>query len=70
MSLLRNITDTEYKGFDITIYELNESDFILDIKKPCGELIAGWEYETCFDEAMAKGINFIDEMVSREVIHA
>ncbi|KTC87636.1 hypothetical protein [Legionella drozanskii] len=62
-----NVSDKEYKGFDITIYEMKQGDYILDVKKPCGELIAGWEHKKTFNCAMMTGVNYIDEMVARGV---
>ncbi|MEY5021393.1 MAG: hypothetical protein RJA91_967 [Pseudomonadota bacterium] len=58
-------TDKEYKGIDITIYETTNSGYTVDIKKPCGELIWGYEFEATFDEALMSAVSFIDMMEVR-----
>lgn len=63
----KNVSDKEYKGFDLTIYEMERGDYTVDVKKPCGELIAGWEFKKSFNCAMMQGVSYIDEMVSRGV---
>ncbi len=63
----KNVSDKEYKGFDLTIYEMERGDYIVDVKKPRGELIAGWEHKKTFNCAMMTGVNYIEEMVSRGV---
>jgi hypothetical protein len=65
--LYNHVSDKEYKGFDLTIYEMADSTYIVDVKKPCGELIAGWEDVKSFNCAMMKGVDYIDEMVARGV---
>jgi hypothetical protein len=63
----KNVTDKEWKGFDITIYEMERGDYIADVKNQCGELLYGWEFLKSFNCAMIKAVNFIDGMVSRGV---
>ena len=60
-----DVTDTTYKGLDITIYAMERGDFIADVKKPCGELIYGWECLSSHDIAMEKATSFIDLMPMR-----
>lgn len=60
-----DVSDKEYKGFDITIYEMERGDYIADVKKPCGELIWGWEFMPSFNCAMMKAVSFIDQMPER-----
>lgn len=61
------MSDKEYKGFDLTIYEMADNTYIVDVKKPCGELIYGWEFVKSFNCAMMKAVKFIDNMVERGV---
>ncbi len=63
----KNSTDKEYKGFDITIYEMEKGDYIADVKTPCGELLYGWEFLKSFNCAMMKAVSFIDSMEWRGV---
>lgn len=41
-----SVHDESYKGYDITIYTHEDSTCTVDLKFPCGELIAGW-YRVC-----------------------
>jgi len=63
----KDVSDKEYKGFDITIYEMEDATYISDVKKPCGELIYGWEFLPSFNCAMMKAVSFIDSMEWRGV---
>lgn len=60
-----NVSDKEYKGIDITIYETKAGHYTVDLKKPCGELIWGWELVGTFNCALMKGVAFIDQMPQR-----
>lgn len=66
-----NCTDKEYKGLDITIYErepefsIGNVFFTVDVKKPCGELVYGWESKPSFNCAMMAAVDFIDCMEHR-----
>ena len=60
-----DVTDKEYKGLDITIYEMEKGDYIVDVKKPCGEMIAGWEFKPTFNCALMTAVTFIDQMPAR-----
>jgi hypothetical protein len=62
-----HVSDKEYKGFDITIYEMLDKTYIVDVKKPCGELLYGWEFVKSFNCAMMKAVSFIDSMEWRGV---
>ena len=59
--------DKEYKGFDITIYHMENDTFISDVKTTGGELIYGWELLSSFDLAMKKAVGFVDSMEFRGV---
>ena len=39
----KNVTDKEYKGFDITIYERNDNYYAVDVKESNGLLLYGWD---------------------------
>ena len=56
----KNVTDKEWKGFDITIYERLDDTYTVDVKKPCGEFVWGWENVKSFNCAMMKAVEFID----------
>ena len=64
----KDVSDKEYKGFDITIYEMVDNTYIVDVKKPCGELLYGWEFVKSFNCAMMKAVDFIDSMEWRGVM--
>ena len=64
----KNVTDKEYKGFEITIYEMDGGDYICDIKTRTGEILYGWEFLNSFNCAMMKAVSFIDGMVLRGVV--
>jgi hypothetical protein len=60
-----NVTDKEYKGLDITIYETKHNNYVVDVKKPCGEFVWGYEFLPSFNCAMMKAVSFIDCMPQR-----
>jgi len=66
--LYEHVSDKEYKGFDITIYEMADKTYIVDVKKPCGELMYGWEFVKSFNCAMMKAVRFIDWLLSHGVM--
>ena len=61
----KNVSDKEYKGYGISIYEIETGQYIVDVKKPCGELVWGWEFMPSFNCAMMKAVSFIDQMPER-----
>jgi hypothetical protein len=61
------MTNKQYKGFDITIYDKPDNTYAVDVNKPSCELLYGWEFAKSFNCAMIKAVNFIDGMVSRGV---
>ena len=63
----KEVTDKSYLGFDFTIYEREEGTYTVDVKKPCGELLYGWEFVPSFGLAQLKAVQFIEGMVSRGV---
>lgn len=68
MMKYNHVSDKEWKGFDITIYEMADGTYTVDVKKPCGELAYGWEFVQSFNCAMMKAVKFIDHMVDVGVI--
>jgi hypothetical protein len=54
-------TDYTYKGYDITIYE-KEKSFTVDVRKPDGDLMAGWYEIDTFMHAGSKAQEFIDNL--------
>jgi len=63
--LYKHVTDKVWKGFDITIYEMLDDTYIVDVKRPCGERLYGWEFVKSFNCAMMKAVKFIDCMEVR-----
>lgn len=59
-----DVSDKEYKGFDITIYERPDHTYTVDVKEPNGQLLCGWEFVKSFNCAMMKAVDFIDGMLS------
>lgn len=57
-----SVHDEQYKGRDITIYQHDDSSFTVDVKHPCGELIAGWCDIEDFESAMQIAKEFICEL--------
>jgi hypothetical protein len=59
-----SVHNESYKGLDINIYNHAAGFFTVDIKKPCGEFVWGWEFVSDFDRGRVKAIEFIDKMES------
>ena len=57
----KNVTDEEWKGFDITIYEMLDDTYTVDAKKPCGELVQRWEGVKSFNCAMVRAVEVIED---------
>lgn len=60
-----NVSYKEHNGIDIRIYEMESGRYTVDVKKPCGEFIWGWEFMNSFNCAMMKAVAFIDQMQAR-----
>ncbi len=54
-----NSWDYRYTGFEITIFQTANNDFIVDIKLPCGEVIKGWGGIKNLAQARIKAREFI-----------
>lgn len=62
-----NVSDITHKGLDISIYELEESGrVIVDVKKPCGELLHGFDAHLARSEALAYGTGWIDGYLTKK----
>lgn len=57
-------TDKKYKDFDIKIYERHDKTYAVEVSNQFGELIAIWDDQKTFDDAIMTGVNYIDEMLS------
>jgi hypothetical protein len=55
----KEVHDETYKRKDISIYTMADGTFIADVKKPCGELIAGWDCLENFESALWTAREFI-----------
>lgn len=59
----KNVNDEEYKGFEISIYEMKRVGFMVDVKKPCGELIASRCDMSTFIESEVWAQGFVDGFI-------
>ena len=57
-----SVHDETFKGYDITIYQHEDKTCTVDLKYPCGELIAGWEGVVSFKMAMNLAKNYANEI--------
>ncbi len=57
-----SVHDEVYKNLDITIYTHANNSCTVDVKYPCGELIAGWCDIENFESAMWTAKEFISDM--------
>jgi hypothetical protein len=55
------LANYEYKGLNISVSE----GLTVDIKKPCGELVWGWEFVSSIGDGVMKAFSFIDNMSTR-----
>ena len=60
----KNVSDKEYKGFDIAIFEMQDDTYNVDVKKPCGEVVAGWGHDRSYNCALMRAVKFIDEIAA------
>lgn len=54
--------DESYKGYDISVYAHQDNTCTVDLKYPCGELIAGWEGVKSFNMAINLAKNYANEI--------
>lgn len=59
------VTNKVYKDMGIRICELRDGSYAVDINKPCGEFIYGFDFMRSFNCAMMKAVSFIDLMPAR-----
>ncbi len=57
----KNVEDITYKNFEISTYEINDNDFICDVKTMEGELLKGMFSFTNKIEANNWAIKYIEE---------
>ena len=57
----KNVIDAAHKGYDITIYTHDDDTCTVDLKFPCGELIAGWDGVTNFKIAFDLAKDYANE---------
>jgi hypothetical protein len=62
----KSVLDSSHQGFDISVYEVEQDNYTVDVKKPCGELLNGWTLVSSYEEAMAKAINYINELTGAQ----
>jgi hypothetical protein len=48
-----DVDDYEMHEHDVSIYHMLDNTFIVDIKKPCGELVQGFCHIDTYDEALS-----------------
>ena len=58
----KSVHDETYKGRDISIYTMMDGTFIADVKRKCGELIAGWCELEDFESALWTAREFVCSM--------
>lgn len=64
-----SVHDEQYKGRDISIYTHEDGSCTVDVKHPCGELIAGWCGVEDFESAMWTAKEFICGLKPYKVAH-
>ncbi len=55
----KSVYDEPFKGYDISIYTHEDNTCTVDVKHPCGELVAGWCDVVDFESAMWTAKEFI-----------
>jgi hypothetical protein len=58
----KSVLDSSHQGFDISVYEVEQNNYTVDVKKPCGELLEGWMLVSSYEEAMTKATKYINEI--------